>query len=356
MRQTKQYIITILAGCLLLSCARESGDGGAMATLRVEVNVADSSAASKVTDKNMVTMRAFSDETLSDLHVFVCQSNGKMTGHGYVTGSSISTVSTRSGNDCTVYALTNTGDEDLSSSGGFPITRDEIREMVTPGLTGMNDIRTNDKLIMFGSATVDIAAGSNSLSNLSVTRLAAKTLLKITCQSDITLTGYAIGDLPVKSWYVPRPNTNETSATDQVAGDDAVNPGTPADWLGTGTLPASGITTGTTPQYALTFYMYENRRGGRKEVGGTTGDGTNQAQKATYAPAHATYVDLFVNANGTLLTHRLYLGGTPYATNYNVKRNSSYTYNITISATGGLVVSNVSVQDWDQTTGGEANM
>jgi len=358
-RQTKHSIITILAGCIFFSCSRGSVDRDSipeMASLRVEVSLADSSQTAKVIDQSKVKTRSFSDQTLSDLHVFVCQNNGEMTGHGYVTGSSISSIITRSGKGCTVYALTNTGDDDLSSSGGFPITRSEIKEMVTPDITILNDIQKNDHLIMFGSTTLDIEAGSNSLSNLSVARLAAKNTLNITCQNDIVLVGYTVGNLPVKSWYVPRPNTNEASSTDQVVGDDAVHPNTSTDFLSTGLVSSSGITTGSTPQYALTFYMYENRRGGRIQVGGTLGDETDETQKAIYAPDHATYVDLFVNANGTLLTHRLYLGGTPYATNYNVKRNSFYNYNITINATDGLLVSNVSVQNWDTTTGGEANM
>jgi hypothetical protein len=357
-RRTKQYIATILAGSLLLSCAQESATepAGEMATLRVQVNVTDTAAVSgKVAQRSPVSTRAFSDQTLTDLHVFVCQSTGELTGQGYVTGSSISTLATRSGNGCTVYAITNTGDEDLSLSGGMPTIESEIKELTTPSLGSMDDIQADDHLIMSGTATVDIAAGSNTLSDLSVRRLAAKNVLNITCTGGVTLTGYAIGDLPAKSWYMARPNTNENVAADAVAGDDAVDPSTAADWITTATRPASDIATGTTPPYALTFYMYENRPGGRVAVGGSTGDESDPSQKETYAPARATYVDLHVEAEGTGITHRLYLGGTPYATNYNVKRNCSYTYNISISANGGLTVSSINVQDWITTTGGSAN-
>jgi len=358
-RQIKHQII-ILTGCLLFSCTQENNNtdvGKELAVLHVEVNVPDVPVGlSKMGMRSSVTTRSFSDQTLTDLHVFIFNSVGDSTGHGFVTGSSISNVSTLSGTGCTVYAITNTVDDDMSSFGGLPATKTAMEEMVTPNLVTMDDICANEQLVMSGSTTVDIVSGSNTLSDMIVKRLAAGNTLNITCQSGVILTGYRIGNLPVRSWCIARSNANEGVASDAVEGDDAIDPAVSTDWLTTDTLPSSGITTGTTPPYILTFYMYENRRGSRIQVGGTTGDESNQAQKTTYAPDRATYVDLFVNVGGADVVHRLYLGGTPYATNYNVKRNCLYTYNISIGPVDGLVVSTINVQNWETTTGGSASI
>jgi hypothetical protein len=343
----------LLLSTVLMACSADEGtvattEAGQDAVIRLNVSspvVANSAGAP--------ALRAFSETTVNNLHVLVYNSKGERTGHAYGTGSSV-TVSASCGNGCGIYALTNTNNENLFDD-SLVTTEAKLKAMTTGSLIAMDSIKSNGNLLMTGSTEADLVAGENT-KTFSVARVAAKNSLIITCGTDVTLTGYAVKDLPVKSWYVARPNASEATASDTAVGDDAVNPSTTTDWLSTATLSASGIATGTTPQYALTFYMYENRRGGRKAISGSMGDESDQTQKATYAPACATYVDLYVYANGTSITHRLYLGGTPYATNYNVERNCSYTYNITISASGGLVVGTISVQPWESVTGGSTSM
>jgi hypothetical protein len=359
-------LILILTGSMLNSCILDNAgpvcEEPQAATLRVEVAWATpvSSGAATATGSERsalqggVALRSFSENSVADLHVAVYNSAGELTGHAYSSGGSV-TVTTRSGTGSSVYALVNTGNEDLS----MPALKTALQAMTTGTLTTLNDIKVNDDLVMSGSLTTDISAGDNTLGTFTVSRLAARNILNITCGEDITLTGYAIKNLPVKSWYVAHPNTSESEEEDAVAGDDAVNTSVSTDWLNTGTLSGTDILSGTdvttgSSTYALTFYQYENRRGGRIAVGGTTGDASNQTQKATYAPARATYVELYVNANGTSITYQLYLGANAY-TNYNVKRNGSYTYNISIGASG-ISVSGVSIEAWTEVTGEETTL
>ena len=367
MRKFKHYIMSLCIGSMLTSCILENGGTssteGESATLCVEVARADTAAS--VTEGNAVAssastsavkgvtatrtavgLRSFSEDNVADLHVAVYNSEGTLTGHAYSAGGSV-TLTTRSGEDCTVYALVNTGNEDLT----IPATQSAFKALTTEDLTDVDDIKVNDNLLMSGSLTTDIAAGDNTLTEaLPVSRLAARNILNITCGEGLSLTGYAIKNLPVRSWYVARPNTAETDEDDAATGDDAVDPDVSGDWLDTGTLSGTDIATGSTPQYAFTFYQYENRRGGRIAVSGTTGDATDQTQKATYAPERATCVELYVNASGTSITYKLYLGANAY-TNYNVKRNGSYTYNLSIGATG-MSISSVSIEAWTEVSEG----
>lgn len=314
-----------------------SADTGSSSSASVSTNVVKQGAAIRST----VALRSFSEDNVGDLHVMVYNSEGSLMGHAYSAGSAVS-VTTRSGEDCSVYALTNTDDEDLT----LPTLKTALLEMTTESLTTMDGVKVNDNLIMSGSLTTDITAGDNMLGTFAVSRLAARNILHITCAEGLVLTSYAIRNLPVKSWYVARPNTAET---DEAVGDDAVDPNLSSDWLDTGTLSATDIATGSST-YALTFYQYENRRGGRKSINGTTGDATSQTQKATYAPDRATYVELNVNASGTSATYKLYLGANAY-TNYSVKRNGSYTYDISIEASG-MSISGVSIKAWTVISGG----
>jgi hypothetical protein len=354
MRKIGHYIILLLTVSMLTSCILENSGVASQeslpATLRVVVTRPDttgtstgSASTASASTRTAVALRSFSEDNVADLHVAVYNSEGTLTGHAYSSGSAVS-VTTRSGTGCTVYALTNTGNENLA----IPSTQEALKKLTTGDITDVDGIKVDGNLVMGGSLKTDISAGDNALGTFAVTRLAARNIMNITCGEGITLTGYAIKNLPVRSWYAARPNTAEADASDDAVGDDAVDPDVSGDWLDTETFPGAGIAIGTST-YAFTFYQYENRKGGRITVGGTTGNATDQSQKATYAPERATYVELYVNANGTTITYQLYLGAN--AANYNVKRNGSYKYIISIGASG-INVSSVSIESWTEISGG----
>jgi len=289
----------------------------------------------------------FSEDTIDDLHVLIYSSDGTLVGHSYGEGSSVS-VSTRSGDNCTVYALVNTGDESFVSDNDL-LEFDNLTDLVTPAVTTLAQITSNNNLLMSGFLDgISIQAGSSMLEeSLVVSRLLARVRINLTGDG-VTLEGYKIVDLPAKSYYTAHPNSSEELASDAVEGNDAVDTSTGSDWFGSGVVSLSGTSA------SMTYYQYENRRGGRQTVDSSTGDASDYTQKETYAPTRATYIELYGVANGTHLVFRLYPGGN--AANYNIKRNCSYTYNVTLLASGVLVVSQVSIEAWTEIQGGESEI
>lgn len=299
--------------------------------------------------------RSLSEDIITDMHILVFNSNGKLTGHAYGLTNPL-VVRALSGNNCSVYAVTNTGNETLFS--GTSVSEiGSLLGMTTAKITSVDDILSGDNLEMSGSIITDIVKGENEITDgFLVSRLAAKNTLHITCSDEVILTGYSINNLPTKSWLIARPNANESVAEDAAPGDDAVSVSNNGDWLDTGTIAVTG-----TGPFSISFYMYENRRGGRVPVGGTTGDPLTEtaaekpAKKAYYAPLRATYVELYVSMGGTSETYRLYLGADNSG-NYNVKRNCSYVYNVSIGASGLLTVDGVTIHDWEEKDGGTVDV
>jgi len=117
-----------------------------------------------------------------------------------------------------------------------------------------------------------------------------------------------------------RPLTTEGSKID-TAGETGTEPNstnTAAHWTNSGLISAGGASSVNT-----TFYMFENRRGVNSSIAAQ-----NQKIKAN-APDSATYVVINGEGSGFKATWKVYLGADNTA-NFNMKRNCSYTYNITL--------------------------
>lgn len=267
---------------------------GLPATIRVEVQGEE--------QVNFVT-RTVNESVISDLHILVYNSAGELIGQKYQTGSSTITINTRSATGCTIYAVANTGKADLFK--GYVIHKESYLKSMVYSLTNWDDLNKGINLPMTGSMkSVNIKVGANTLSGtLVLTRMVAKVELKIKVKenSGINITNLKIYNLPKSSYYV--------SGT-----ADATN----TTWLNCGGISPSSTTTAGT-----IFYMFENRRGTK----------TIPAQKdktTANAPAHATYVEI----NGTIGTvtakWTVYLGENN-TSDFNIKRNGNYTYNITLN-------------------------
>ena len=349
MKKLKYIGCCLLAAGFVWSCIDEERTDSPDydATVRVQIS-------SKRTNPGMLT-RSFSEDIITDMHILVYNSEGKLTGHAYGSTNPL-VVRALSGANCFVYAVTNTGNASLFS--GTSVSKlSSLLGMTTSPITSLDDMVQGGNLLMSGSITTDIVKGENEITEgFLVSRLAAKNTLLITCSDEVVLTGYSINDLPVKSWLIARPNANESVAGDAAPGDDAVSVSNSSDWFDTGTIAVSSA-----GSYSITFYMYENRRGGRVPVGGTTGDPSTEtaaekpAKKAYYAPQRATYVELYVRMGGTSETYRLYLGADN-SSNYNVKRNCTYVYHVSIGASGILTVDGVTIHDWEEKDGGTVDI
>lgn len=301
---------------------------------------------------NEVETRAFSETAINDIYVMIYNSDGKLTGSAFGSTNPI-VVNALSGDNCRVLAVTNFGITSIFS-GSNVSELSSLLNLTTDRISTLSDIQTGDNLEMSGNMLTNISPGSSSISagDFFVSRFVAKNDIIVTCEDGIELTGYTIKSIPAKSWLIAHPNTNESTVNDAVVGNDAVSTSNNADWINTGLISA----TGESP-YNISFYMYENRRGGRVEVGGTTGDPSTETpaekpvNKALYAPERATYVELYVSKDGSLATYKLYLGADNNS-NYNIKRNCNYKYNVLVSAYGIVTVNNVIINGWTNINGG----
>lgn len=252
--------------------------------------------------------RAVNESTVDNLHVLVYNSTGELIGQKYQTGSSTVTVNTRSAAGCTIYAIANTGKADLFK--GYAIHKEAYLKSLVCSLTNWDELDKGTNLLMTGSMkSVNIKAGAQTLSTkLVLTRMVAKVVLNIKVKesSGITITNYSIKDIPSRSYYVAR------------ASEDAVQAATAAHWKESGVIATSGATSAS-----RTFYMFENRRG-------TKAISVQKNKTTANAPAKATYVVIHGSVGTVAVTWTVYLGENN-TSDFNIKRNGSYTYNITLN-------------------------
>lgn len=315
-------LVLIATGCSREETVPVSTEEGLLATIRIDVNAHEPATPQT---------RAVDEDAIHDLHVLVYNSAGELIGKNYATTTSSIVVKARSGKGCTIYVIANTNNATLWD--GAVTTEAKLKALTTESLTTWNELTNSAYLVMTGSKeNVDIAAGSSTIGSISVARIAAKVTLNIGVEpgSGITITDYQICDLPTLSYYIARPMTNEaetppgttTDPDTSGSGDDAVKPATAEHWINSGDI--------TTPTNSTTvnasFYMYENRRGVNSAI-------TEQKDKnSTNAFTKSTYIEIKGISNTYKATWRIYLGSNN-TNNYNIKRNSSYTYNITLGLT-----------------------
>ncbi|WP_370794900.1 DUF4906 domain-containing protein [Bacteroides stercorirosoris] len=255
-----------------------------------------------------IATRDINESVVSNLHILVYNSLGELIGQKYQTGSSTVTVNTRSATGCTIYAVANTGKADLFK--GYAIHKESYLKSMVYSLTNWDDLGKGTNLLMTGSMkSVNIKAGAQTLSTrLVLTRMVARVELKIKVKesSGITITDYSVKNIPSRSYYI-----SSTS--------DAVQTTTAAHWKESGVVTTSSGTTSV----SKTFYMFENRRG-------TKSISAQKDKTTANAPAKATYVVIHGLVGAVTVTWTVYLGENN-TSDFNIKRNGNYTYNITLN-------------------------
>ncbi len=303
----------------LNGCSQEVVPGGEPEVSEGELAVIRLNVRANTTDQ--ISTRAINDSTIHDLHILVYNSAGELTGKSYKTAAPY-TVTARSGTNCKIYAIANTGSSALFD--GTVVSTEQKLKDLTTNIASWNSMGISNYLLMTGSKTgVTIAAGESTLTGgMTVSRLAAKVnlVIGVAAGSGITITNYKICSLPVNSYYINRPLTTEASQTDN-AGETGTEPNsksTAAHWTNSGLISVGGASSVNT-----TFYMFENRRGVNSSIAAQ-----NQKIKAN-APDSATYVVINGEGSGFKATWKVYLGANN-TSNFNVKRNCSYKYTITL--------------------------
>lgn len=302
----------------LNGCSQEVVPGGEPEVSEGELAVIRLNVRANTTDQ--ISTRAINDSTIHDLHILVYNSAGELTGKSYQTEAPY-TVTARSGTDCTIYAIANTGNSALFD--GTVVSTEQKLKDLTTNIASWNSMGTSNYLLMTGSKSFDIDPGESTLTGgMTVSRLAAKVKLAIgvAAGSGITITNYKICSLPVNSYYINRPLTTEGSKIDTAGetGTEPNNTSTESHWTNSGLIDAGGASSVNT-----TFYMFENRRGVNSSIAAQ-----NQKIKAN-APDSATYVVINGEGSGFKATWKVYLGVNNTA-NFNMKRNCEYTYKITL--------------------------
>lgn len=255
-----------------------------------------------------IATRDINESVVSNLHILVYNSSGELIGQKYQTGSSTVTVNTRSATGCTIYAVANTGKADLFK--GYAIHKESYLKSMVYSLTNWDDLGKGTNLLMTGSMkSVNIRAGAQTLSTrLVLTRMVARVELKIKVKesSGITITDYSVKNTPSRSYYIAR------------ASEDAVQTATAAHWKESGVITTSGATS-----VSKTFYMFENRRG-------TKSISAQKDKTTANAPAKATYVVIHGLVGAVTVTWTVYLGENN-TSDFNIKRNGNYRYDITLN-------------------------
>lgn len=207
-------------------------------------------------------------------------------------------------------------------------------------------------------------AGSlGSPQSLPLTRILAKVNFQINVEGDFSFyfNNWYLENIPSYSYLIP--NTDNKDYCDINPDKEGLfypEPGftnnyttqTVKQWFGKGTT--------STQTSTYSFYTYENRRGGRGKINwdnmsGEVGDyagldgnvsdpnGNNPKYKTLYAPANATFLvitgmirqrsgDTGEVQNTQSFAYRIALGANN-TNDYNLTRNSEYTYNINIKGT-----------------------
>lgn len=263
--------------------------------------------------------RTINDASIVNLHILI-YANGELIGQKYATSNTI-TITTRSAANCNIYAIANTGNANLFNN--YSIHSEQYLKDLIRSISTWDELTNGSTLLMTGVMTTNINPGNSTLPNMAVKRIASKITLAVSVEANygIIIDNYGIYNIPKKSYYVLRPlaseNTTDDPAATRTAGDAVTS--NAGDWMNSGNLsPASSTTINTT------FYMFENRAGVNTYIG-------NQKDKTqSNARDHATYIEINGKALGyKKLTWRIYLGANN-TNNFNIKRNSAYSYRITL--------------------------
>jgi hypothetical protein len=317
--------LSLLFGCLLLLLAcnnTDTSDVDARGTISFTFETETEGATTRVDENNV-----------HDIHILVYNRRGRRVGYDYFTASDKFRLEVPVGTDYTVYAVANTGNPTLFDDTRYN-TQSALTDMVTPQLSAWAEIEHAPYLLLSGIQTgiqvTPSVAGSQSDTRVSLllTRLAARISFYVVAPigSNISISGFQLCSLPRSSYYLPRPLggypyfENEASDSYLYPGDDASQNETDTDWINSIIVPLLSESSA----FNYSFYCYENRQGVHPNI-------VRQRDKnALNAPQRASYLLVKGSAPGyASISWRIYLGGNA-TSNFNIKRNATYQYNVTL--------------------------
>lgn len=279
--------------------------------------------------------------------------------------------------NCTIYAITNVGTDEGVAQGSYDFTKvtsqDDLK--ATYGyrlLQGNNsgDLTQRSCIPMTGYVENIDMTRSTSIGNpykIELERVLARVTFSVSVTNpdlEFYFNNWTVGSLPRYSYVIPQ-DDDMTSKPEGVEYEPYFPSNDTEENLTTYGV-SKWIDSSTTDAQTYGFYMYENRRGGRLQnpnpdnlygdVGDyadeiknqTDGTGTDPKFKTLYAPANASFIILTgvirdKNQNVNSFAYKIALGADN-ATDYNIKRNHNYVYNIKIN---GLTYDDITVDAFD---------
>lgn len=249
-------------------------------------------------------------------------------------GKNYIAIETLTGNNRDIYVIANYHSSTIEDLKGVS-TIDEMKQLVAQ--TYGNPITRNYGMVMTGILTNQPVRKTTDIT-VPLQYISAKITVKVINKCDnLDINGWTADGLPIKSYVFERAITSDPNyhdATNIIDKHDYYYDFSDQCFDFETTTQPTSPTDGTT--YESTFYMLENRRGGRvedRQDPPATADPRQPYQlKAWYAPDNATRVRILGklnNAQPTSICINHYLGANN-TDDYNIYRSTHYTYTITI--------------------------
>lgn len=291
--------IILLLGSLLLtlaSCTKDAGTDDASATADTACPVTfrlETEAAAGIAPLNEPSTRI--SRPILDLN-FLVYNDGGLVRSGYMTSPMIPTMKLVPGT-YRVYAVANFGHQ-LG-----PVSEEELLRLSAP-VTAPEGFVQGDAMYLSGMLTLNVAGPTTG--RIVLRRLAAKVNLTVRIADGFkdaylvhVLPGNAPADCPAFAEH------RLSASTPQLE------------------FPYADLTPGSLRTFTMSYYQYENLAGTNPAV-------IHQRERTdANAPEGASYVSIRVLRDGAWFDYKVYLGGNN-TSDFNVRRNTVYNYDITI--------------------------
>lgn len=291
--------IILLLGSLLLtlaSCTKDAGTDDASATADTACPVTfrlETEAAAGIAPLNEPSTRI--SRPILDLN-FLVYNDGGLVRSGYMTSPMIPTMKLVPGT-YRVYAVANFGHQ-LG-----PVSEEELLRLSAP-VTAPEGFVQGDAMYLSGMLTLNVTGPTTG--RIVLRRLAAKVNLTVRIADDFkdaylvhVLPGNAPADCPAFAEH------RLSASAPQLE------------------FPYADLTPGSLRTFTMSYYQYENLAGTNPAV-------IHQRERTdANAPEGASYVSIRVLRDGAWFDYKVYLGGNN-TSDFNVRRNTVYNYDITI--------------------------
>ncbi len=290
------------------------------------------------------TLSSSNENKIDNLYILVFDAAGKLVGGKYTSfatspeQSFTSDVTVHENAVCTICAIANVPESAFSG-----VTSQKGLNAAAQNIGTATDLAGNNDIVMFGKTQpVDVSSITDTnIPNLTLERIADRLDISITPGTGIAITGYQLCSVPASSYLADSTSESRYNPSGKYVDFPAVS----------GQKYTSSFTN--------IYYTYEN-------LAGKNANATTQEQRITAnAPANASYITIWAEGSNWKSEYKIYIGGpADDSTDYDIERNSRYTYNIEINGQGAndvrviettAIITGSTVSGWQNESGGSAS-